>query len=161
MNPTVAQIRDAIVAKLNGIADIGVVHDYERYATAKADMRALYEYNGQIRGWFVRRIRSREQMPDNRLGKTNIDHDWLIRGYMSLADADASEKVFDGLVESIQDAFRTDETLGDVVSTTFFQDQAGIQVLDLNPLLFAGVLCHGARLGLRTRHWLSGTHGTR
>ncbi|MBH03977.1 MAG: hypothetical protein CMP08_07620 [Xanthomonadales bacterium] len=157
----IATIRSTITETLQGIPAIGRVHDYERYASAKADLKALYEYEGQIRGWFVRRAGAAETMPDTRLGRTAVDNRWQIRGYMSLADAEASERAFDALVATIQAAFRTDETLGGVVNTTFFQDRAGIQVDDLGPVLFAGVLCHGARLSLRTRHWITGLQGTR
>ncbi len=157
----VTTIRAAIAEKVQLVPTIGRVHEYERYATSKTDLKALYESNGQIRGWFVRRVGTTETMPDTRLGRTAVDNRWQLRGYMSLADAAVSEIEFDGLVEQIQRAFRTDETLGGVVHTTFFQDQAGLQVDDLGPVLFAGVLCHSARLSLRTRHWITGSHGTR
>jgi len=40
---TLATIRAAIVAKLNTVAGIGQVHNYERFARAEKDFRALYE----------------------------------------------------------------------------------------------------------------------
>lgn len=152
--PTVEQIRDAIVAKLSAVADIGKVHGFERYAVQAGEMKALYVATiagrDQLRGWFVRRMTTQETSPV--LGRYHIKHTWQIRGYMALEDVAVSEKTFDSLIEAIRDAFRSDENLGGVVSTTVNEEGAGIQVEESVPVLFAGVLCHSVRLRLTTIH---------
>lgn len=153
--PTVEQIRDAIVAKLSAVADIGKVHGFERYAVQAGEMKALYVATiagrDQLRGWFVRRLRTAET--SDALGRYVVTHDWKIRGYMALEDSAASEKAFDGLIELIRDAFRSDENLGGLISSTVVEDAAGVQVEESAPVLFAGALCHSAGLRLVTRHY--------
>lgn len=153
--PTLDQIRAAIAGKLSAVPNVGRVHDYERYAAQGGEMKALYVATiagaPQLRGWFVRRVRTREDSDD--LGRYVVTHGWQIRGYLALDDAAASEKTFDALVEAIRDAFREDENLGGLVSSTVVEDAAGAQVEDSAPVLFAGVLCHSARLRLATRHY--------
>lgn len=145
-------LRAAIVAKLTGIAGIGVVHDRERYAHAMDALKALYVPAGeqQLRGWFVRRLGIRETgAVANRSIQTIT---WRIQGVMALDDAARSEIAFDNLIETIGDTFRADPTLGGLARTPKPEDDdAGVQVVDSGPVMFAGVLCHAARLALTTR----------
>jgi hypothetical protein len=154
--PTEADVRAAIKAKVEGVANIGTVHDYERYAKNLAEFRALYEAaiggNDQVRGWHIRRMTRRESSPHE--GRWIVILGWRVQGYMSFEDAAASEKTFDNLVEDLVDAFRADETLGDVVDSTIVGGDAGLQVEDSGPVMFGGVLCHSARCRLMTRHYV-------
>jgi hypothetical protein len=151
---SLATIRAAILAKAAGVADIGVANDYERYSKEQSEMKAQYvaTISGvkQLRGWNIRRFNTREISPD--LGRYIVTHAWDLRGYMALDDSAGSEKTFDNLVETLRDAFREDESLGGVVSTTVTDEAAGLQVIESGPVLFAGVLCHAARLRLFTVH---------
>lgn len=152
--PTLADIRAAIVARLGTVADIGLVHDYQRYATDSAAFASLYTTTisgrRQIRGWWVSRTATTESSPA--LGRYIVTHTWRIHGYMSLDDAAATEKTFDTLVEAVRDAFRQDDNLGGVVDGTVIDEGAGLQLEEQAPVMFCGVLCHAARLTLRTRH---------
>lgn len=153
-NTVTLLIRNAIVAKLNTVANIGRVHAYERYANQLADLSALYAWNpgggpAQLRGWFVRRIGIRETHPSESLFREDIT--WQIRGYMALSDAAESELSFDALIDAIRAAFRADDTLGGAVDTCWINEEVGIQLDDAGPVLFANVLCHSARLTLMTR----------
>lgn len=150
---TLTQIRDAIAAKVATVAAIGQVHKYERFAKGEKDFRLLYEFNGQIRGWNIRRLTRAEN--SRMMGESDVINRWQIRGFMSMADADASELVFDGLVEDLCAAFRADETLGGLIASTVMptmNNLAGLQEEDSGPVMFAGVLCHSARLVLYTWH---------
>jgi hypothetical protein len=150
--PTLMQIRDAIALKIATVPEIGQVHRFERFAKGEKDFRTQYEHNGQVRGWNVRRISRTETSPA--LGISNIVNKWRISGFMSLEDATGSELVFDDLVEALCQKFRDDETLGDLIAGTVLENPnvAGIQVEDSGPVMFAGVLCHSARLVLYTWH---------
>lgn len=154
--PTEADIRAAIKTKLDSVNNMGVVHDYERYSKQPDDFRELYvaEINGvnQVRGWYIRRI-SRHEGSDY-VARYEVIINWRIQGYMSLKDDVESEKVFDSLVETLADEFRTDETLGGVVDSIIVGDDAGLQVEDAGPVMFTGILCHSARCRLTTRHYL-------
>jgi hypothetical protein len=154
---TVTQIRDAIKAKLEGIAGIGVVHRYERLAARVADLKALYVSGApaKLLGWHIRRISTSEVSPA--LGSYTIDHRWQIRGFMAIDDATESELAFDNLIEAIRDAFRADETLGGLIKGTQVPPPTiGMQLIEHGPVMFADVLCHGARLGYATRHFRVG-----
>jgi len=145
---SLATIRAAIVAKLNTVSGIGVVHDYERYASQAADFRTLYLTGGQILGWHVRRVSVSSKFIA--YGEWEETNSWEIRGYAGLNDADASEIAMDNLVEAIRAAFRADDDLGGVVDSCTTPDAAGIQLTSSVPVMFAGVLCHGVLLSLRT-----------
>lgn len=149
-------VRAAIVARLNTVPDVGVVHDYQRYAGDLRKLAALYvtEVGGrpQLRGWYVSRVATVETSAVS--GSYAATHEWVLRGYMALDDAAESEIVFDRLVEQIREAFRGDDGLGGLVGSIVFDGSegstAGVQA-QLEPVMFAGVLCHAARLTLRTR----------
>lgn len=146
-----AAVRTGIVALLQGL-DIGLVHDRERYAKNDSGMKQLYVREGTLRGWFVRRIRTREESQE--LGRWVAVHQWRIRGFRALDDDANSEHAFDNDIESIRDAMRNDDTLGGLVDSCIIGNQAGILVEDSGPVLFAGVLCHSATLALQTRVYL-------
>ena len=146
------QIRNAIKAKMETVANVGVVHSFERYAAELAGLRAMYVSGGKVMGWYIRLQRT--QRASAALGRTAILHTWIIRGFRSFDDSAASELAFDDLIEALQEAFQADETLGQLVGATVFEDQnvAGLQRDDAGPVMFAGVLCHSATLRLNTLH---------
>lgn len=154
---TVAAIRTAIVARLNSVPEIGRVHPYQRYAHSLSALAALYrsEAHGQLRGWNVTRVATAEL--GNVQGRTVEIIRWRILGAMALDDAAQSELVFDGLIESVRNAFAQDETLGGTVamcSDPEGQGESGIQITDLGPGKFAEVFAHLARLSLLTVRYL-------
>lgn len=145
-------LRAAIVAKLAGIAGIGVVHDRERYAVGMDKLKLMYVPAGeqQLRGWFVRRLGIVETSAAANRRVQAVT--WRIQGVMALDDEASSEIAFDNLIETIGDTFRDDPTLGGLVLTPKPEDDdAGVQVVDSGPVMFASVLCHAARLAITTR----------
>lgn len=157
--PTIDQIRGAIKTKIQTVPNIGIVHDYERFAAEQAKFRTLYlsgvAPNQRIQGWHVRRVATRETYIA--LSRWVVRHEWRIRGFMAIDDADATEKLFDTLIEAIRDAFRAAPTLTaepDYSEVVTDEERAGVQVADSGPVMFAGVLCHAARLELTSRHYL-------
>jgi len=156
LTATVEQLREAIRAKVAGVAAIGQVHDYERYLKDQSKLRSLYLSSAQtgdrIYGWHIRRVRTFETLIDT--GRNYTDHFWRLRGFMSIEDADGTEKKFDIQIEAIRAAFRADPTLGQICDTHFQEanaNQGGVQLDESEPVLFCGVLCHAARLSLVTR----------
>lgn len=147
-------IRAAIVAVLQTVPGIGRVQSYERYAKDMPGLKALYADNGLLLGWHVRRIGLAEQ---GKIQPRSVEYTrWRIQGVMAIDDGAASELVFDDLVEAIRDAFRANDTLQGTVAQCSLPDgsAAGIQLDDAGPVMFAGVLCHGARLSLNTVRYL-------
>lgn len=142
-------VRNAIAAKMLTVPGIGQVHGFERYTEELAKFKAIYVDAGRVLGWFIRRAGWREKTGST--GHTVITYRWDIRGYMSLQDDLQSELAFDALVDQLAAAFRNDEFLGGAVDTTFTDGDAGLQLEDGGPVMFAGILCHSARLALFTR----------
>ena len=151
---SLSAIRAAIKTKLGAVAGIGKVHDFERFSKAEKDFQDLYKdiSDNRIRGWNFYRESTIERDLDN--GSVRRVHAWRINGFLSLDDADTSGKSFDDLVETIATAFRTDRTLGGLVDDIKDLSQedgpSGIQVDAIEPVMFAGVLCHRARLRITT-----------
>lgn len=151
--PPIAQIRAAIVAVLQALPDAGIVHDRLRYATDPKGLQALYGSQGKIRGWTVRRRATAETSTAR--GRSHVNHTWeivLLVGF----DGQDSEAVFDALIEAARDAFRDDDSLGDLVATTGTgegpQSPIGLQLDDAQPAMFGGVLVHLGQMSLVTRH---------
>lgn len=158
---TVAQHRVAIVAALASVPEIGRVHDRERYVREQSQFRDLYTFTptggtAQLRGWWLRRFSTAER--DINIARTINVHTWQIRGYMTMNDAQATEPEFDGLVESFREVVRADPTLGGVCQIgplTDGEDSTnGVQVTEMGPVNFCGVLCHSALLQLKTWSYL-------
>ncbi|KTT21898.1 hypothetical protein [Pseudacidovorax intermedius] len=152
-----ADIRAAILASVGAVPEVGPVHAYERYMREERDFAALYLYQPagapqpQVRGWWLRRWSTDERSPN--VARSIDVHTWRLRGYMALADADASELVFDELIEAIRTRIRHDPTFGGVCNPGSGLDgdeDSGVQVGDVGPVRFCGVLCHSAVLTFKT-----------
>jgi len=152
-----AELRAAIVARLEGVEGIGVVHGRQRYAAEQPAFRALYTVDAggglrRINGWHLRRVRTAETSPT--IGGAIAVHLWRIEGFLSFDDAAGSELEFDLLVERIRDAFRADPELGSAAVIPEDEGAYGVQVESSEPVMFAGHLCHGCRLSLATRLYM-------
>lgn len=155
-----APVRTAIKNKIAGVANMGVVQDYERYTKEASKLLTLYQSAAQggnrIYGWFVSRRATRELYQD--IGRWIALVDWSLTAYMGLDDGDATEKLFDVQIELVRDAFRDDDSLGGIVANgvSLIVDSGGgtptrgVQVIDVDKVLFANVLCHRARCSLTT-----------
>lgn len=146
-----AQHRLAIVALMESVPGIGVVHPEEPYARTQSAFQAAYmaDVDGsgaqQLRGWYVHRVTTRETSPS--VGRWVNVHTWRLQGFMALATP-GSGLEWDALVEAVREAFRQDLTLGGI-SQPLDRTQ-GVQVVANTPVMFAGVLCHSAQLQLQT-----------
>jgi len=146
-------VRSALVARIQSVPGIGIVHAYERYELKAEKLAALYsDADGRLFGWHVRRVALREV--SQALGASIEDTDWQITGYRQVVDAEASELAFDALIDSLRAAFQSDESLGGTVATTVVEDRLGLQLDESGLFLFAGVVCHAAQLSLTTRRYL-------
>lgn len=157
MSISLQAVRDAIVATLETVADIGVVHGYEPLAKSMQDLRAYYQSRGlqQLRGWYVRRISTQEV---GEIFERGVEYaTWRIQGYVAVSDAGASEIETQELVESIRQAFREDRDLGGAVASQSAPSRGGeigIQVREISTVMFCDVLCHAIRLELGTERFL-------
>ena len=159
MNETQA-LRAWIVDTLEGVESIGRVHDRERYLKRESELARLYVVDTPgggkcLNGWFVRRVSAAGE----RVGRSRswrVRTVWLIRGYLALDDALSSELVFDGLIDGMASAFRASLRAAEAekrLADTGEGESTGLQLEDAGPVMFAGVLCHSARLSLTTTHY--------
>jgi hypothetical protein len=140
-------VRESIVATLLSVTDIGAVNTYPRYAKQLSEMMLLYcspAHKNQLRGWHVKRLSMRES---GAIYESTVQAErWLIEGFMALSDEAESGIVFDQLIDAIRDKFRG-ETFDNTVQLTDPSDEtAYIQIEQVDEVMFAGVLCHRARL---------------
>lgn len=151
-------VRTAIRNTIAGVAGMGVVHDYERYAKEASAFLALYKSAAQggdrVYGWFVSQRAIGERFIAQ--GRYHALVDWDLTGYMSLNDADATEKLLAAQVDLVRNAFRASDDLGvpgGIDLTCIVEDRgnvAGVQLVSLMPVMLAGVLAHRARCTLAT-----------
>ncbi len=142
-------IRGQIYAVIGAIANIGMVYDYERWA---ADWVAFINFFkttiggvDQIRGWEISRRSAAEKkiVIGVNISSHQKTHVFLIRGYMGVNDAAATEKTFNALIEAIGAAFRYNKKLNDTA-----MDHDYIQAETIGFRMFGGALCHYAELSL-------------
>ena len=160
-------IRTWIVQTLEGVEGIGRVHAHERYAKREQDLVALYGVEGgagekpRLHGWFVRRVSAAGE----RVGRSRawrVRTVWLIRGYLALDDGLESELVFDKLIDRMTSEFRGSLRAAEAekrLADTGEGESTGLQLEDAGPVMFAGVLCHAARVSLATTHYETEAQG--
>jgi hypothetical protein len=88
-----AATRSAIYDTMKSVADVGLVHDYDRWAADWNKFIDLFKTNiggvDQIRGWEIS-----QKAPVNE-DRTSIKRrTYSIKGYMSINDSLATEKTF-------------------------------------------------------------------
>jgi len=142
-------IRTQIYTILSAVTDIGKVYDYDRWAAEWAAFINFFKTTisgiDQIRGWEISRRSSGEKKVVIGIGSSSHEkpHVFIIRGYLGLNDAAATEKTFNILIEAIATAFRSNKTLNGAA-----RDHDYIQADVIEARIFGGVLCHYAELSL-------------
>lgn len=136
-------IRTQIATIVSDIQDIGIVHDYERWAVDWGKFIVLFKdpASGKILGWEVGRKPPIGDSKDDQ--GTIATHTYFVRGYMAVNDAAKTEKTFNSLIEEIRGEFRTKKDLNGAALGTEY-----IKVDSLDTRSFAGVLCHFTELTL-------------
>lgn len=148
------QISAAIKAKIETVSQVGPVHEYLRYAKNAGDLATLFKNTAtsRLNGHLFYRESTREVEYDTGMIR-RLDL-WRVLSFMAFDDADASAKLLQTQLESIKTAFRSDRTLGglvtDVKDMTERFGRVGLQVELVEPWIFAGVLCLRARSALMT-----------
>ena len=142
------------------------VWPYEPYAAEPRRLQRYYATSQGLRGWSLRRLATNE-IEDGTLYRTEV-HRWRLVAVRALdeprevdvqhpsAMLDASSELdFDAEIERVRDAFRADDVLYDeggapLIESMTWEGSAGLQLIESGPTMFAGVLCHLARLELVT-----------
>ncbi len=144
---TLTTNRTEIKTVLEGITDIGVVHDYERLTT---DWKTYLDKfkpatKAYIRGWTIRREKTPEEYDELADNFGRRKYRFVIRGFASVDDANASSKTFDDLIETICDTFRpltVNNLNGKAMGSGLIQTEI------VEDRMFGSVLCHYCELSL-------------
>lgn len=116
---SLADIRDAITTTVAGIANIGIVTDFDPVLTREEDFKEFFVDPGlgYVLGWCVTRERSDET--DASTEQNWREHRMVIKGYRGAREGSLSaEKDFQDLIEDVCSALRAriDDALGQTVS---------------------------------------------
>lgn len=141
------EIREDIVEIIEGIEDIGQVHDYLRWSVLYPDVRsqtqATIDGDKRIRAWMVTCVSVTAELLAFRVTGTNngvaYTYTYKIRGYFGLNDADETEKDAISLALQVIEALHLSDTLHD--GKTYMH--AGLASLDvMEPRMFQNYLAH-------------------
>jgi hypothetical protein len=141
-----AAIRTALNTAVNTVADVGNVHDYERWSDDWANFLDMFKTTinnvEQIRGWDIA-YRGFLAERDPQFTRSVIHrHAFWIQGYIRLNDEMASEKEAAALAEAVCTAVDSNATL----HTTVYQNTGPASMEEFTPRTFGGVLCHYAKI---------------
>jgi len=111
---TYSAVRDAIVARLNTVSDVGAVNSYRRGVKHFGDFDTAFMATiggvKQIRGWDVS-WESGGYSPEAWQADSTMllagEQVYVVRGYMSQRDADATDKTFSDLIRLVIRALST------------------------------------------------------
>lgn len=143
---TAAGIKTALLT----VSNIGQVYDYQRYADQWDDFLALFQTTiggvPQIRGWQIG-LNSVAVLPnpyeDSVLYPAQtFRYEWAITGFMSVDDANTSEKTARALAVAVVDKLRA--TRENVTTTAV---NTGLpQITRIGYAVFGGVLVHNIEI---------------
>lgn len=134
---------------LGGVSGIGTVHDYLRFARHWKDVLAYFKTaGGIINASMISRTSSASMQ--RTIGETERAHVFSIDSIYGLADASATEKTFQNLIEAQHAAFTAYEATWNLAGMTSHPDwgpmsgAVGLQIDLIDIRLFGDVLCHYA-----------------
>lgn len=105
-----ADIRTALKIAVSGVASIGVVTDFEPWATRKETFLTYFKSGAlaYMQGWTITRESSLEEKRTQERSNSRR-HLMVIRGYRALDQDGATEKAFQDLIEAVCAALRVKE----------------------------------------------------
>jgi len=153
MDNVVEQTRNGVVQLLNSVPMVGNVYGFEPYAATTDGIRRFYlwrdaQMGESVRGWYLERTARNEKR--NGSAQWELKNRWAITGYLSLSHERQSAITINTLVEQISDVLRAQENLLGCDGSPLLS--SGIDLIGLQPVKFAGVLCHRARLEFWYKH---------
>ncbi|MGA2332302.1 MAG: hypothetical protein ABSG75_11135 [Syntrophales bacterium] len=136
-----ALVRAQIVSIMQGVAGIGIVHDYERWTRSLAEFITFMTLSGHVNGWMVHR-QSTPAAYDT-VASLRLTHTYKISGIGELDDANASERTWQALTEAIFAAFKSNITLNGAALR-----HLQIQIDNVDTMDYGSRLFHTAELSL-------------
>lgn len=136
-----------IADRVAAVPNAGRVHRYQRHLTTREDVIAeFFDPNlGRINGWTCSRASYRDEQ------LTSVENvrvsTFVLRGFMAVEDRQATELLFQQLVDRVAEAFRPQDNLDGAVER-IAPVQAPVIGYAMLGRSDSGVLCHSAELTL-------------
>ena len=157
MGATDDQIRTdlyAVLTTLDASSNIGVVHEYERWALHLSDILTLLRdpTDNAVRSWMIAykgfTAKHHEYEDDYISGKALSirTHRFLIRGVRSLDDSEETEKTFQAVAQAVCEALDKKENLHNQDRYWGKTPPCSLDIFELRA--FAGTLCHVAEISV-------------
>jgi len=134
-------VRTKLKTELEAISGMGVVHDYLRWSVNWKDYVDKFKSGGKINAAW---LEVRSSVGDREAITNATARTWAFRlnMIMSLKDADATQKTFDSLVETVLNAMSPgDRTFGRAV-----QKAEPAELIDNDHLMHSEVFVHHAEI---------------
>lgn len=140
-------IRARIKTVLEAVTDIGQVHDYERWVDGWDALLETFKTQvgdrDQIRGWIITLVRMKPEIIGFQgggiTGTLLATYTYLVRGFLGVDDANATEKTMTALALAAAWALENDATLR---SEALEKEEPVVSELLQDYRMFGGVLCH-------------------
>lgn len=141
-------IRDDIKTLLTAVAGIGAIHGYSRWVKDQAKYLELFKHGNGIHAWEI----TRRAVSEHKAGAFFRHHEFVLHGYFGNLDAEASEEVFQTLLEDICEKFRVADPADPAASWDYRNgdepDASPAQVELIDHRIFGNVLCHHAQIAI-------------
>jgi hypothetical protein len=150
MTTTIAQIKDAMVAVIEGVQGIGTVHNRRRLIEDDADIQeVLVDEQDRLHAWFVSALAVGGTYTAKRYGsgQTQATVPIVVEGLLAFKDVDATEDTFIQLWERVIAAFEADEKLS-VDGEELLIEGGPLNIVEADMRTYpdiGGATCHYAR----------------
>lgn len=159
MADSVATIRSdiyAVLTTLDASSNIGLVHDYERWALHWEQVLDVLRdpTDGVIRSWMIGYRGFTNETPPSFFSQVEPtskslsirSHRWVVRGVRAVDDTNESEKGFLLVTQTVANALDGATALHDEVKYWGSPPMTPVDLEAYDVRSFAGVLCHVAEL---------------
>lgn len=130
---------------LEGVTGTANVYDYPRYAADQSTQLSLFVTTaGILHTWWIERTSA----PAEKVLGSQVfrRHNFELRGFYELNDADATEKTFQALVDTIMDAFDIKANVNLTSGANLVDAAELVEKLDVTFNVEGHSLCHMARV---------------
>lgn len=142
-----ATIRAAINTIVDGVSNVGQVHDYMRWATDRTALDAVFKTTisgtDQIRAWMITCTGWAQEQMEFRAAssKRGLRRDYIYKiiGIMGVDDSAATEKTFIAIVEDVVEALDVAQTI-----RAYRAPPAHLSAYEYR--MVGGILCHYAEI---------------
>ena len=147
MADTLVDIKAALKTILEGVTDMGKVHDRLRYTNDPPVFKEFYWDADKeiINGWEITRTAYAPILSTSALIKKV--HVMRLRGYYSMKDSIDTENKFQTIVDGVVDALHSNISYANAWDR--IEGMEGAQAVDIGVESFAGYLCHYADVEVR------------